>query len=203
MATAPEKIRSALALSMGDLPDRYVLIFDRKLSPYYGWLFPEGPSRVNIGICYEDVRHEKNARVLFQAFLDKHYKTRIAAGVQAGPFKGHPISYCYSLGPLYEKGRVVIGEAGRMTHPATAEGIYQGMWSGMLAAKALAGALQGEAEKAAFGAYQAACRKQFQTGFQAARLWRGAMRTPLLDCFARIVQTPAARNMLAGLMAEM
>ena len=38
-------------------PDYVEMIFDRMVSPYYGWLFPESADRVNIGITYEDVEH--------------------------------------------------------------------------------------------------------------------------------------------------
>src|SRR5262249_45843140 len=30
------------------------MLFDPDLAPYYGWLFPESDTRVNIGITYED-----------------------------------------------------------------------------------------------------------------------------------------------------
>ena len=35
-------------------PHHVEMIFDRMLEPYYGWLFPETETRVNIGITYED-----------------------------------------------------------------------------------------------------------------------------------------------------
>jgi flavin-dependent dehydrogenase len=41
--------------------DHLEFVFDRMLRPYYGWHFPEGPMRVNIGICYEDRNDRKNA----------------------------------------------------------------------------------------------------------------------------------------------
>jgi flavin-dependent dehydrogenase len=72
---------------------RVEIIFDQDLAPYYGWLFPEGPNRVNIGICYEDPSVEKNARQLFQTFLDRHYRERLASARPIGSWKGHPISY--------------------------------------------------------------------------------------------------------------
>jgi flavin-dependent dehydrogenase len=119
------------------------MVFDKMVAPCYGWLFPETEKRVNIGICYEDESHTKNGRTLFCQFLDKHYRTRLAGAVQAGDFKGHPISYSYRISELHSPGRLIIGEAGRMTHPATAEGIYQGMRSGMIAAEAVRDVVQG------------------------------------------------------------
>jgi menaquinone-9 beta-reductase len=60
------------------------MIFDESVAPYYGWLFPEGPGRVNIGICYEDPGLGRNARRLFEDFLTKHYRERLAAARQVG-----------------------------------------------------------------------------------------------------------------------
>src|SRR5579864_1667955 len=54
-------------------PHHVEMIFDKMLRPYYGWLFPESETRVNIGICYEDPDHTRNARTLFAEFLEKHY----------------------------------------------------------------------------------------------------------------------------------
>src|SRR5262244_95726 len=34
-------------------PGRLDMIFDRRLAPLYGWMFPEAPTRVNIGICVD------------------------------------------------------------------------------------------------------------------------------------------------------
>src|SRR5205823_1936375 len=154
-------------------PNHVEMVFDKMLAPCYGWLFPEIETRVNIGICYEDPGHNKNARTLFEQFLEKHYSARLARAVQVGDWKGHPISYSYSVGELHSPGRLVIGEAGRMTHPATAEGIYQGMRSGVIAAEALRDVLSGSTDEAdAFAAYEARCRRAFGASFWSARIWR-------------------------------
>src|SRR5207247_455015 len=76
-------------------------------------------------------------------FLARHYAARLRGARQVGGFKGHPIAYTFKVGRLWGPGRLVIGEAGRMVHPATAEGISQGMRSGMFAAEALADVIRG------------------------------------------------------------
>jgi geranylgeranyl reductase family protein len=100
-------------------PNHIEMIFDNLVAPYYGWLFPEGPGRVNIGICYEDPNLTQNARRLFDDFLDKHYRGRLGHARQVGACKGHPISYATTVDRLTSPGRIVVGEAARMTHPAT------------------------------------------------------------------------------------
>ena len=185
-------------------PHHVEMIFDRQVAPYYGWLFPEGPERVNIGICYDDTRTEENARQLFAAFLDKHFRARLAGAREIGTWKGHPISYDPRPARLTSPGRIVVGEAGRMTHPATAEGIYQGMCSGMLAARALHDILSKRVEpERAFGDYERACRKAFQRSFQGAALWRRLVTSGGLDLLVAALNRPLSRRLLARCMAQM
>ena len=65
-----------------------------------------------------------------------------------------------------------------MTHPATAEGIYQGMHSGMMAAEALRDVIRNSAtEPQAWSDYEARCRRAFGRSFLSAKLWRGAIKS--------------------------
>ncbi|MFN0061436.1 MAG: NAD(P)/FAD-dependent oxidoreductase [Myxococcaceae bacterium] len=185
-------------------PEHVEMVFDPAVLPWYGWLFPEGPTRVNIGICYGDDAHDKNARQMFQAFLDKHYAKRLHGATQVGGFKGHPISYSFKIDKLFSPGRVVIGEAGRMTHPATAEGIYQGMRTGMLAADALKTILSHQKdEDEALARYQWNCKKAFAISFWGSKLFHKATRTPLLDWVADLGNSPRVKRATGKLMAQM
>jgi geranylgeranyl reductase family protein len=167
-------------------PAHLEMVFDRMLSPHYGWLFPESEGRVNIGICFDQANVRENARTLFERFLGKHYASRLDGARPIGRFLGHPISYTYRVGPLSSPGRLVIGEAGRMTHPATGEGIYQGMRSALLAATALRDALEEpRREKAAFRRYEWACRRAFEPSFGFALAWHRVVRSPALDWILR------------------
>ena len=159
---------------------------------------------MNIGICYEDRRMERNARHLFQSFLDKHYRERLSAAQPIGAWKGHPISYDLRPARLTSPGRIVVGEAGRMTHPATAEGIYQGMRSGMLAAQALHDILRrGVVPARALRNYERACRKAFEISFRGAGLWRRLVSNGGLDVAVGALNRPVARRLLARCMAQM
>ena len=203
----PQHLLQAIMGWWDDVPFRanqVEMIFDRAIAPYYGWLFPEGDNRVNIGICYADPALARNARQLFEDFIDKHYAARLARARQVGSLKGHPISYSTSLSRLTSPGRIVVGEAGRMTHPATAEGIYQGMRSGMLAAQALCAILnRGVAPARALRGYERACRKAFAASFRAARLWRGFVTSGGLDVVAGTLDRPLSRRLIARCMAQM
>jgi len=187
-------------------PNHVEMVFDKMLAPYYGWLFPEGEDRVNIGITYEDApgAPKRNARELFQTFLDKHYKARLADAKELKPWKGHPVVWNYTPEKLTRPGALVVGESGLMTHPATAEGIYQAMRSGMLAAEAISDITsRGFREETAFASYEAACRKTFRPSFLAGGAFRRMMRTNALDWVVRVGQTPAIQSVTAKLLASM
>lgn len=185
-------------------PHYVEMIWDKMISPYYGWLFPESATRVNIGITYEDDSKVINARRLFKKFLDKHYGERLAEATQLGAFKGHPILYSYKIGKLGSPGRVVVGEAGRMTHPATGEGIYHGMHSGCLAAEALRDVIRdGQSEIDAVERYQKRCARAFVPGFWAGGAFREIVRTPLLDWAASFSARPRVKSTIAQVLARM
>lgn len=180
------------------------LVFDKAVAPMYGWLFPEGGSRVNIGIVYPDDAHEKRARELFQAFLDKHYASRLRSARQVGKWQGHPVSYSYQIEKLTSPGRMVIGEAGRMTHPATAEGISQGMRTGIFAAEALRDLLVDKRDEAeAFASYESQCRRTFLASFLASKVWLKTVSSPALDWMVATMQRPGLKKAFGRVLAQM
>jgi len=185
-------------------PNHVEMLWDEVVRPCYGWLFPETECRVNIGITYDDDHKVKNARSLFRSFLDRHFKARLAGARQIGALRGHPIVYCYRPHRLTSPGRIAIGEAGRMTHPATGEGIYHAMHTGMLAAQAIESTLAGRSGEArAFASYERVAARRFTPSFLAGAAFRGLLRTPLFDAAVKIGSLPpmqrATARMLAGL----
>jgi geranylgeranyl reductase family protein len=180
------------------------MIFDPRVSPWYAWLFPESATRVNIGICYEDDAHKKNARRLFREVLDTHYADKLKGAKQIGDWKGHPILYSYEIDRLYSPGRLVIGEAGRMVHPATGEGIYQGMRSGMMAAETVRDILSGRVgEEAAFEDYQRRCQRAYTTPFWSTKLFQPIIDSPVPDWMAQAVQSPLMKRLAGKALAQM
>ena len=159
---------------------------------------------MNIGITYEDPDNSKNARKLFQEFLDKHYADRLKDATQVGGWKGHPIHYSYDVGGLTGPGRIIIGEAGLMTHPATAEGIYQGMRSGMFGAEAAADIIDGrQSEAAAMRRYEARCKDAFHLSFLGGRVFRRLLKTPVLDWAVQFGEQAFVKSGAARVMAHM
>jgi flavin-dependent dehydrogenase len=186
-------------------PHHIEMIFDRMVAPLYGWLFPESDGVVNIGIAYEEEeRGRQNARQLFQRFLDKHYRDRLKGCPQIGAFKGHPVVWRARVRRLTAPGCFVIGESGRLTHPATAEGIYQAMRSGMMAAAAIGDVFhRGVAERTAAERYDRGCVRAFQASFMAGLAFRAALRTPVLDWLVAAAHVPHVQRLTATVLARM
>lgn len=172
-------------------PGRLDMVFDAELSPLYGWLFPETATRVNIGICI-DAQDEygrktpRDLRAVFRRFLERHYGEELRTARQIGGLKGHPIVHTTWIANVSRPGALVIGEAARLTHNGTGEGISQAMESGIFAAEALARVVRGEdSEEAAWDGYLRALRRRFTVGFAAGHLLRELVADGMLDRLAR------------------
>jgi geranylgeranyl reductase family protein len=185
-------------------PHHVEMLWVDLVRPCYGWLFPETQTRVNIGITYDDDDKVKNARVLFRDFLDRHFKERLASAKRIGNFKGHPIVYCYRPHDLTSPGRIVIGEAGRITHPATGEGIYHAMHTGILAAEAIESVLSARSSEAqAFASYERLAIRRFTPSFWAAAAFRGLLHTPIFDLAVKIGSRPRMQQATARMLANL
>src|SRR5581483_8950176 len=104
-------------------PGTMEMIFDKNLSPLYGWMFPETQDRVNIGICMDGEEDSpfakqhggrkkttRNVRHVFEQFLQDHFADRLARARQIGKFKGHPISYTTWIKDCTAPGVLYLGE---------------------------------------------------------------------------------------------
>jgi flavin-dependent dehydrogenase len=175
------------------------MVFDRNVAPLYGWLFPEGGPRVNIGICIEGPRDgakaERNVRDVFARFLADHYEARLRHATPVGKLKGHPIVYTTWVAHNTTPGALYVGEAARMTHNATGEGISQAMQSGIYAAQAVSDVLDRRVtEEAAWRSYVWSHRRRFTAGFLAGHALRAVIRSPVLDGIAALYNQPAIRR---------
>lgn len=179
-------------------PGTMEMIFDKNLSPLYGWMFPETNERVNIGICMDGEENGKkttrNVRDVFNQFLQDHYADRLRKARQIGKFKGHPISYTTWIRDCTTPGALYLGEGARMTHNATGEGIFHAMQSGIYGADAIAAVTSGTTEAAAWNHYLWQVRKRFTFGFVMGHVLRGALKTPLFDLIATGYNSPAVRK---------
>jgi len=189
-------------------PRRLDMVFDRNLRPLYGWMFPETETRVNIGICVDaqdasGQRSEPDLRGLFQRFLDDHYGAALRGARQVGKLKGHPIVFTTWVARCTAPGALWVGEAARVTHNATGEGISQAMQSGLFAAEAVASVVKGELpERRAWSRYVWQHRRRFTAGFLAGHLLRGMAASGSLDAVARAYRSAWGQRLIERLLGS-
>jgi geranylgeranyl reductase family protein len=189
-------------------PGQLDMVFDKNVAPLYGWMFPEGPNRVNLGICVdgqdeEGNKSQLNLRQVFQRFLDDHYGRELKTAKPIGKWKGHPIVYTNWVGHCTAPGALYLGEAARVTHNATGEGIYQAMQSGIFAASAVAQVIKGEAtEEKAWNGYLWEHRKRFTSGFLGGLALRAVVASPVLDGVAGAYNNPRVRKAVVKLLGS-
>ena len=182
-------------------PGTIEMIFDRAISPLYGWMFPETASRVNIGIVVDGGRAGSGGdlgslRPVFEAFLQRHFFDRLRGAEPVGRWSGHPIAHSMWPRATAAPGVLYVGESARLTNAATGEGIYQAMRCGVMAADAVTRVQRGAAdEPAAWRDYSRACRATFAPGFATGHLFRGAVRIGVLDAIARAYERPSLRRL--------
>ena len=168
---------------VSDTLDGVEIYFDRVVKPYYGWVFPESPTRVNIGICFDPEYGEGNARERFEIFLAERMKGRMNAAEQIGRLIGHPIEVTHRPTALSKQGLLYAGEAGRLVDPATAEGIHHAIASGKIAGETL-GRLFAEGHaptQEALDHYTASIRKKIGKRLFVGEAFWYVSRTPVMD----------------------
>jgi len=120
--------------------------------PGYGWIFPMGDGRVNVGVglLSTDQRWKGlNTSHLMDAFVDFVPESwGIRPETSLGPPTGGKLPMGLSVGPRAGGNVVITGDAGGAINPFNGEGIAYGYETGRLAAAALGHALSGEGERA-------------------------------------------------------
>ena len=148
----------------------------------------------------EDRNDRKNARNLFSSFLKRHYPDVLISGRQVGSYKGQPISYSFRTGSLTSPGRIVVGEAGSVVDPASGEGIYQALCSGVLAGQALHEILASRGRSSyTLKQYETACRKTFDQSFRLGQLIRHFVGHGGLDVLPKVIPNYLLGGLCKGL----
>jgi geranylgeranyl reductase family protein len=115
--------------------------------PGYGWVFPLGDGRVNVGVgLLSTDRSWKgvNTTKLMEAFLAQLDPSwGITEATCLGPATGGKLPMGLSVGPHAGDNVVVTGDAAGAINPFNGEGIAYGYETGRVAATAVAGALLG------------------------------------------------------------
>jgi geranylgeranyl reductase family protein len=115
--------------------------------PGYGWVFPLGDGRVNVGVgllSTESRWKGLNTSRLMDAFVAQAPRSwGIAPETACGPATGGRLPMGMAVGPRTGANTVVVGDAGGLINPFNGEGIAYGYETGRLAASFLGEALSG------------------------------------------------------------
>jgi flavin-dependent dehydrogenase len=163
--------------------------FAPRVRPWYGWLFPEGGDRVNIGICYSPDDPADPKQILAEV-IERHVGDRIKGAEQVAcecskivKLRGAPIVYTKEIGQITAPGALWIGEAARLTNAATGEGIFQAMKSAQIAADVISRNLNGSLATV----YDKETRRYFAPRLKAALGFVRFVETPVFGWLTDLV----------------
>ena len=151
------------------------VVWHKRLSKGYGWIFPcrDGVFNIGVGLIHSHAKQsdgrqmmqDVNLREMFATFCEVYAPARdlTRGGTLVGELKGAPLRCSLNGARLTRAGVLVTGEAAGSTYAFSGEGIGKAMETGMLAARALidarSAAVAGASDAAldaAHGPYEAA-----------------------------------------------
>jgi geranylgeranyl reductase family protein len=157
--------------------------------PGYGWIFPLGDGRVNVGVglLSTDSRWKGvNTTNLMEAFVAWAPRSwGLDAGSCCGPPTGGKLPMGLAVGPHAGPNTVLIGDAGGSINPFNGEGIAYAYETGRLAAASVGEALSGGGHDA-LAAYDQRLHAAYGPYFKVAR------------AFVRLISNPAAMKVCVG-----
>lgn len=105
----------------------------------YIWIFPKGPRRANIGLGIPGTKSGDGHRA--KDYLDRYIEENFPNGKITELIVGG-VTTCPPLECTVADNLLIAGDAARLSDPFTGGGIYQAMYSGQLAGKTAARAVQ-------------------------------------------------------------
>jgi geranylgeranyl reductase family protein len=165
-------------------PDQLEIHWEPSVLPGYGWVFPLGRGRANVGIgAYSrDVRRLRlDLSALLHRFLaeNPHARSRLGDAERISPVRGFPLRADAQGVTPYDDHVLVAGEAAGVVSPLTGEGVGQSLHCGRLAAREAFRALaRGDFSAAGLAPYGRAFRHAFGGHHRAARLLRALLSRP-------------------------
>jgi menaquinone-9 beta-reductase len=140
--------------------------------PGYGWIFPVGDGRVNVGIGLLSTFNQwkaVNTSHLMDAFVDYAPKSwEISPETSTGPATGGRLPMAFSVGPHAGPTYLVTGDAGGAINPFNGEGIAYAYETGRLASSVLIDALA-SGDGLALQRYETELQAQYGLYYKVAR----------------------------------
>ncbi len=148
----------------------------------YGWIFPLGGGRANVGLGF--VRGEPGADHLHAAFARFTTGPRSPAapllrGATLRAVRAWPLAFGPRRGPVSAAGVLLAGDAAALVSPLSGSGIHAALVSGMAAAHAADGALRrGDVSRRALAGYDARLRRTLLPRLRAEAVLHDLAGTP-------------------------
>ena len=126
---------------------------DGKVVPGYGWIFPLGDGRVNVGVGL--LSTDRRWKGVNTSTLMEHFVTwapkewELSPATCLGPPTGGKLPMGLAVGPRVGATTLVVGDAAGSINPFNGEGIAYGYETGRLAAASLGEALSGRRRRGA------------------------------------------------------
>jgi digeranylgeranylglycerophospholipid reductase len=130
------EIMSSVQYLMADIdidPHTTVFYLGNEIAPEgYLWIFPKGNRCANVGIGISGKKSGEGHRA--KDYLDRFVKKTFPLGKTIECIAGG-VSVCQPLDCTVADGLIIAGDAARVVDPLTGGGIYNGMYTGRLAAE--------------------------------------------------------------------
>jgi geranylgeranyl reductase family protein len=181
---------------------------DGSVVPGYGWIFPMGDGRVNVGVglLSTDQRWKGvNTSTLMDTFVGYAPASwGLGPETSLGPPTGGKLPMGLSVGPRAGGNVLVAGDASGAINPFNGEGIAYGYETGRLAAAALGHALSGEGA-AALAAYEEELESAYGPYFKVARAFVHLISHPeaMRLCVSLGMRSELLMNQLLRIMANL
>ncbi len=181
---------------------------DGAVVPGYGWIFPMGDGRVNVGVgvLSSDQRWRGvNTSRLMDAFVDfAPASWGLSAETCLGPPTGGKLPMCFSVGPRAGGNVMLAGDAAGSINPFNGEGISYGYETGRLAAAALGHALSGKGPTA-LGDYERQLEAAYGPYYKVARAFVHLISNPqaMRACVSVGMRSEAFMSQLLRIMANL
>jgi len=154
--------------------------------PGYGWIFPLGDGRVNVGVGLLSTEQRwkgVNTSRLMEAFVAGAPKSwGLSEETSCGPPTGGKLPMSLAVGPHTGPNVIVVGDAAGAINPFNGEGIAYGYETGRLAAASLSEALAGDGP-AAVARYEERLMESYGDYYRVGR------------AFVRLISNPTAMHL--------
>ncbi len=182
-----------------------------ELLPGYGWIFPLGDGRINLGVGLLDTnRHAINGKAvnttkLLDAFLRKvGARWQIDVDAPCTPPTGGRLPMGLAVGPRSGPNYLLAGDATGSINPFNGEGISYAYETGRMAAGCIASALEGGGS-AALSRYDQMVENEFGSYYRLGRAFVRAIGHPavLRACVGGGMRSKAIMGVVMRVMANL